>query len=131
MMAMIVFHRLIKRDSNTFWFRRVREKKSNYIFKWQIDHEIYTLLFGLNGWKLKIRFICLFVCVCFFLLLLLSLFGNERIKCCNDWYRYWAHNEQMPFLSIFIHSNDRAASITMAISTSRSLDLFFGSFYLF
>lgn len=32
------------------------KRKSNYSFKWQVDHEIYTLLFGLNGWKLKIRF---------------------------------------------------------------------------
>lgn len=43
----------IKRDFSEL------KRKSNYIFKWQVDYEIYTHLFGLNGWKLKIRFICL------------------------------------------------------------------------
>lgn len=94
MMAMIVFHHLIKRDSNNIIF--FLSKKSNYIFKvvnW--SRNLYAFI-RIEWIKIENSFHSIvYVCV-------LYLFENERIKCCNsriDWYRYWAHNEQMNFFS--------------------------------
>lgn len=48
--------------------RKSRVKKSNYIFKWQIDHEIYTLLYS-NEWRKIENSFHLFVVRLFLLIL--------------------------------------------------------------